>query len=362
MRALLAVLATLALKHDIGSSSFSSAGLLTRAPASRPWTVVRGRHWQLAVGGIAETGDAGDETEAVRGACPGGMVEVLGAMRLDGARHTVEELQDSTCVEWISRDFPERCGRFDAAAWERLSVSLPTRPMHFCIDAYEYPNRKGQNPIIGVTWHEAGALCRERAERLCSEDEWTFACEGEAALPYPYGYVRSADACVIDRPWRLYDDGALVQRDSPTAIREVEYLWQGEVSGARAACRSPFGVRDMTGNVDEWTTSVQLEGLRSNLQGWILGARARAVPRVDTGAQRRLLLLPAGLSLLRRGAAGRSGRARRGRRRGPPMTDARLPHAMPVAERTAPTVCLAGARLARAPCGAAPSSTGFRSD
>jgi formylglycine-generating enzyme required for sulfatase activity len=279
----LASVGALVLEHDHSTPGLLSEGLVARPHPSRPWTVVGGRHWQLQATGAAEAVDAGDDTEEARGACPAGMVEVRGQMRVDGHPGTVEELQDTTCVDWITREFPARCATFDAAAWRRISASLPTRPMHFCIDAYEYPNRKGENPIIGVTWYEAVALCQERAGRLCSEDEWTFACEGDEALPYPYGYWRDEQACVIDRPWRPYDAEALARRDSAAAIREIDYLWQGEASGARPGCRSPFGVRDMTGNVDEWTVSVLREGLRSILKGGYWGpvrARCRASTRV----------------------------------------------------------------------------------
>jgi formylglycine-generating enzyme required for sulfatase activity len=117
---------------------------------------------------------------------------------------------------------------------------------------------------------------------LCTEDEWTFACEGEEATPYPTGYMRDETACVIDRPWKLFDERRLAVRDSTLAIAEIDYVWQGEASGARPGCRSPFGVYDMTGNVDEWTSSVQHEGYRSIFKGGYWGpvrARCRAATR-----------------------------------------------------------------------------------
>jgi formylglycine-generating enzyme len=82
-----------------------------------------------------------------------------------------------------------------------------------------------------------------------------FTCEGEDAVPYRSGYVRDPDACAIDRLGRRVDERALAARDGPRALGEMDRLWQGEASGARA-CRSSFRVYHMTGNVDEWTTSL----------------------------------------------------------------------------------------------------------
>ena len=107
-----------------------------------------------------------------------------------------------------------------------------------------------------VSWTEAKAIRESGGERLCTEAEWTFACEGEGTLPYPYGYDRDPEACVVDWAWRPVDENALVSRDSQRALIELDRLWQGEASGARPRCRSPFGVYDMTGNIDEWTGSV----------------------------------------------------------------------------------------------------------
>jgi formylglycine-generating enzyme required for sulfatase activity len=210
------------------------------------------------------------------------MVEVQGSMRVDGERGSVEGLQDTACTDWINRSFPERCATFDRDKWRTLVAELPVKPHHFCIDRYEYPDRKGAYPVIAVTWYEARQLCAERSERLCTEDEWTFACEGEEAMPYPTGYTRDAQACVIDRPWKLFDERLLAVRDSTLALTEIDYVWQGEASGSRPGCKSPFGVHDTTGNVDEWTRSVQREGYSSVFKGGYWGpvrARCRASTR-----------------------------------------------------------------------------------
>jgi sulfatase modifying factor 1 len=62
-------------------------------------------------------------------------------------------------------------------------------------------------------------------------------------------------------------------------LREIDRLWQGAASGASPRCRSPFGVYDMTGNVDEWTESVQAASPRSILKGGYWGpVRTRCRP------------------------------------------------------------------------------------
>jgi hypothetical protein len=221
---------------------------------ARGWRLVDGRHWQID-NPSAEPKEETDAREGTRGACQPGMVEVKGRMKLDGAE-SVEDLQSATCTEWIQLEFPERCARFDRDAWHRASEHLPTRAMHFCIDRFEFPNRFGGYPLIDVSWEDAGALCARAEARLCNEDEWTFACEGEEATPYPTGYVRDAQACTIDRPWRKVDERAIRSRDPKVVLMEIDRLWQGTASGT-GPCRSASGVFDLVGNVDEWTTSVR---------------------------------------------------------------------------------------------------------
>jgi len=134
----------------------------------------------------------------------------------------------------------------------------------FCIDEYEYPNKKGARSPVMVDWHDAAAICAGEKKRLCWEGEWTAACEGPESLPFPYGYDRSPEACNIENPWIMPRLSKLYDASSAVSGAELTRLDQGVASGAKPGCVSGFGVRDQTGNVDEW---VMLEKKRGE-GGW----------------------------------------------------------------------------------------------
>jgi hypothetical protein len=151
-----------------------------------------------------------------------------------------------------------RCRRF------RDEVLCEGRPLelHFCIDRFEYPNLEGSRPATMLSYLDARSACEAEGKRLCTEEEWTFACEGPRAWPYPTGLERDAGACNIDRPALTPDVRAL--REPATVAVEVERLDQRTASGGRAGCVSPFGVVDMTGNVAEWVRASFDRGRRAS--------------------------------------------------------------------------------------------------
>jgi len=267
------------------------AAHLTVAASAKPekklkheWHLYAGHHWQI-VGAATETREQTDKREGNRGACAAGMVEVKGKMRVDPPgvgpydAGAVEQKQKSFCTKWINKDFPERCATFDKAKWEEHRKTYPTVDKHFCIDRFEFPNQKGAHPIIMVTWPESKALCEADGKRLCNEDEWTFACEGEDTLPYPYGYDRDATACISDQTWKVYSAANFSPREAEAAKWEMDKLWQGFASGAQPRCKSPFGVYDMTGNVDEWTLGTRAGDKQTILKGGYWGpVRTRCRP------------------------------------------------------------------------------------
>ena len=67
----------------------------------------------------------------------------------------------------------------------------------FCMDRYEFPNRKGEMPRGDVTYGQAVNACEELEKRLCLEDEWELACAGSKGWAYVYGPERQAGGLVI---------------------------------------------------------------------------------------------------------------------------------------------------------------------
>lgn len=201
--------------------------------------------------------------QASGGACPDDMVEVEGDFC---------PWVEQKCLRWLDPETKMRCAEFAPT-----QCTTRTTKKHFCIDRYEYPNKPGSKPDVFTTWNQAAAACSAQGKRLCGDSEWTLACEGQERLPYPYGYARNAEACNIDKPYISPDERAIASADKRDA--ELARLDQRETSGVRESCVSPYGVHDMTGNVDEWVVNESGHPYRSALKGGYWGpVRTRCRP------------------------------------------------------------------------------------
>jgi formylglycine-generating enzyme required for sulfatase activity len=169
-----------------------------------------------------------------------------------------------TCAQW--EDPPgtplARCAKF--APSECVGQRVHKR---VCVDRDEYVNPGETVPAGDVSYNGASTICRAQHKRLCQETEWELACEGEQMFPYTTGYERDPSACNFDRV-HLADPKTGQLRDMRLPADQLE------------RCTSPFGVRNMSGNLDEWVARERTPGpFHSALKGgWWTAARERCRP------------------------------------------------------------------------------------
>jgi Sulfatase-modifying factor enzyme 1 len=139
-------------------------------------------------------------------------------------RHTAEDTEEDQIKRYAKSLF---------CPPDMVLVDLPpgkaNRPFFkVCIDKFEFPDREGSVPQVNISFGDARKFCEKSGKRLCSVEEWQWACSGLEAYQYPYGQVFEKDNC---------------NTDGARAI---------EPSGNRNRCISKYGAVDMSGNVFEW--------------------------------------------------------------------------------------------------------------
>jgi hypothetical protein len=192
-------------------------------------------------GAPAEKSELATDAGTDAASCPSDMARVSGAYCTEVKQNCLKWLDVDKNGKAIGASEPTRC-----AIFEKPSVCVGKRVhMDFCMDVYEYPNKKGEYPRVDVLYTEAERICKSQNKRICTEEEWTFACEGEEMLPYPYGYERRSDWCNIDH----------LGKNFKIPRSQWHTIYMGVPSGSMPKCVSPFGIYDLTGNIDEWAYS-----------------------------------------------------------------------------------------------------------
>ena len=111
------------------------------------------------------------------------------------------------------------------------------------------------HPVVDVTWWGARAFCEWRGARLPNLIEWEYAARGEESLVYPWGsiwipYLTSNGLADYLRDG-IYPGSKENLSDECREFLEMPISTTTLPKGCFVADISPFGIRDMAGNVRE---------------------------------------------------------------------------------------------------------------
>ncbi|GAA3535528.1 formylglycine-generating enzyme family protein [Nonomuraea rosea] len=143
-------------------------------------------------------------------------------------------------VEWYRKEAPRTEIHLPAFRIARTQVTAGQWALFAQATGRPAPQAPVDHPVIGVAWKEAVDYCRWLGDqlggldvRLPTEDEWERAARGNDGREFPWG------------------------NEYRTGLANLVDLGIGTTTpvGSFPEGASPFGVLDMAGNADEWTST-----------------------------------------------------------------------------------------------------------
>ena len=249
----------------------------------------------VVVPAAADAGDGGDLADAGSDAAVTGDMAVVeeaagqgpkkpsacpvGMQLVDGEYCT--EVEHTCLKSWYDKSNKKKvCEEFAPTA-KCVGKKIKKR---YCVDTYEWPNKKGERPEVMNRFHQAQVKCASIGKRMCTESEWTMACEGPQMTPFPYGYVRDAAKCNGDHLWDSPNMKKVAARDPG----ELARLWKGVPSGSQPDCVSAYGVADLPANTDEVVAAESPHAKYDSVNTggpWYKGVRNQCRPKIYTHSE-----------------------------------------------------------------------------
>ncbi|HEY4106375.1 MAG TPA: SUMF1/EgtB/PvdO family nonheme iron enzyme [Polyangiaceae bacterium] len=196
--------------------------------------------------------------------CPPEMVDVRGRFCIDRYEDTLTDVKagrrispyyhptraqaSSSFKEWTSRARGEKLGVPPPPDFELSEDFEPRAESH-----------EGVTPNGYLSGNLAELACRNAGKRLCTEQEWIFACRGESQQKFPYGDRYEDGRCNVFREAHpaqiLHGDMSTGHLDPRLNLVEGSEGPLLRKTGATESCKSVWGtdaIYDMVGNLDEW--------------------------------------------------------------------------------------------------------------
>ncbi len=177
-----------------------------------------------------------DRTEVTNRAYVDWLNENRSSFKPEGLRRAGED--GTTDIDWIVTD--ARGERLAAVRMSHTPRSIA--PIRYEGGGYLVDGAWAERPVTFVTWLGANRFCLDRHKRLPSEEEWELAARGSAGHRYPWGDAQP-DTCAKSVFGRGRDGACRTEIPGPAPVATST----GDVT--------PQGVRDLAGNVAEWTAS-----------------------------------------------------------------------------------------------------------
>lgn len=176
------------------------------------------------------------------------------AFRID--RHPVTNAQYAAFTEATGyRTVAEQRGFglvYGAAFWEETQDADWRHPTgHAGAPAAARPD----HPVVHIAWPDAHAYATHAGLRLPTEAEWEYAARGpDTERTWPWGQEWDPDRCTTaETPGSATVHDMTSWRSWWAGYRTRHPLPGTTPVGAHPSGASPFGVADLSGNVQEWT-------------------------------------------------------------------------------------------------------------